>query len=239
MCKDPNHSKSEMTCFRCGAFICPECAVYATYEKPWPDGFCERLVCDTHFKPGKGIRNIPEEEKERFWRTWLRPGEKRMIGDEKLIVAIRTVENVLDSMGIYPAAYPHQNEDGEWVQQERTEWQDGWNACNMEVSDKIYEKLEALTEEYDKNLAVLAILDIGWQDKDEFFLNMNDTFCFACADCEPITKEEAKEVVTLLLRYGLKGVDYWVAEKRGYDPEIPRYRERVRWVREQEKPKEG
>ena len=122
--------------------------------------------------------SVPRE----FESLPLRQKREETMCDEKLIVAIRTVENVLDSMGIYPAAYPHQNEDGEWVQQERTEWQAGWNACNMEISDKIYEKLEKLSEEYDKNLAVLAILDIGWQDEDEFLLNMNDIFCFACAD---------------------------------------------------------
>ena len=49
--------------------------------------------------------------------------------------------------------------------------------------------------------------------------------------------EEIKEVARLFRWYGFPGVNYWVAGKRGHDPQIPKRRTEVEYVRSQEKPK--
>ena len=154
--------------------------------------------------------------------------------DINISLILNAVEDAFDSVGIYPASISKQNEDGEWETKERTEWQDGWNACHLKSLDKIYDQLEKIREEIDENFALLSIIDAGWFLGDKFRLNMNDTFFYACADEEVITKEEAKEVVSLFKTHGFKGIDYWVAEKRGYDPEIPHYKEQIELVRQQE-----
>jgi hypothetical protein len=83
-------------------------------------------------------------------------------------------------------------------------------------------------------LALLLIADVGWLDRGKFILNMNDTFWYACSDAEEVGEDEIKEVARLFSTYGWQGIDYWVANKRGYDPEIPRHKEEVEEVRKKE-----
>lgn len=46
-------------------------------------------------------------------------------------------------------------------------------------------------------------------------IDLNDTFFWACADCEEIPDECLVEVDDLYSRYGLCGVYYWVCKRRG------------------------
>jgi len=46
-------------------------------------------------------------------------------------------------------------------------------------------------------------------------LNLNDTFGWACADTEEVMPEEIPAVARLFRLYGMCGVYYWVAVKRG------------------------
>jgi hypothetical protein len=62
---------------------------------------------------------------------------------------------------------------------------------------------------------------------------MNDTFG-GYADAEEASKEEVKEIDRLFVNYGYKGITYWVAKKRGYDPKIPRHKKDVEDVRKSE-----
>ena len=151
-----------------------------------------------------------------------------------ILLAIKAVEDALDQIGIYPQSVTKNYGTDKEETTPRTTWQDGWNACNMEIPDKIYGQLKELRKGVDKNFALLSIIDAGWAEGDKYILNMNDTFHYACADEEEITKEEAEEVVRLFKRHGMKGIDYWVACKRGYDPEIPHYKEGVEQVRKAE-----
>jgi hypothetical protein len=152
---------------------------------------------------------------------------------KELAIAIKTVYDALDQIGIHPAAVTTSYGTPEEKTVERVTWKDGWNACVMEHIDIISKALENLQTNYDENFAILSITDLGWYEpeQDVILLNMSDTFHYACADCEPVTHEEAKEVVRLFEKHGVKGVDYWVAEKRGYDPKIPKYCDRVQAVR--------
>lgn len=150
----------------------------------------------------------------------------------ELLVAIQTVKDAINDIGIKMAAGI--DEEGNVV--ERGPFGDGWNACLMEMHRKIYDRLKLLEEgQINKDLMFLSLADVGYFDEEHgFLLNMNDTFHYACSDCEEVSEEEAKEVVRLFSTYGYKGLDYWVAQKRGYDPEIPRYAERVKEVRAEE-----
>jgi hypothetical protein len=131
---------------------------------------------------------------------------------KELILAI---ESAIDTIGVYPQAIIR---DGE--REERTEWQDGWNACALECIDKVYKHLEIVAQGLDENIAILLLMNMGYMDENEFILNMNDVFHKATADCEVISIEEAKEVVNELKKHGIKGIDQWVASKRGYNSGI-------------------
>jgi hypothetical protein len=147
-----------------------------------------------------------------------------------MLQAIATIRDALLTAGIYPKTVI----DEEGIK-ERTAYQDGWNACLMEISKKIWDQLKMLSEQEDENFALLSLIDAGWVDEEgNFDLNMNDTFHFATSDVETLNREQAKEVVRFFKTYGFKGIDYWVATHRGYDPEIPYYKERVKDVRAQE-----
>lgn len=145
-------------------------------------------------------------------------------------LAVKAVSDVLMEMGIYPKAVI---EGG--VEKKRTEWQDGWNAAVMKLSGEIKTQLEKLEGGISDDLALLMITDVGWLEGDQFKLNMNDTFWFACADCEMVNKEDIPKVASLFRNFGYKGLTYWVAEKRGYDPEILSYKEEVEEVRKKSK----
>lgn len=67
-------------------------------------------------------------------------------------------------------------------------------------------------------------------DEDEMppglWLNMNDTFGYACADAELVPPDAIPTVYALWKRHGWEGVAWWVWRQRGTPP-IPPVRERV------------
>ena len=145
-------------------------------------------------------------------------------------IVMKAVTDVLATFGIYPQA----TIDGKGVRTERTEWQNGWNAALMELSKRIDEVEKQIEETgISDELALLLIADVGWLQDGKFVLNMNDTF-WGCADAEEANEEEVKEIAKLFATYGYKGITYWVAKKRGFDPEIPRYKSDVDEVRKSE-----
>jgi hypothetical protein len=149
----------------------------------------------------------------------------------EILLAIKAVEDALESIGIFPQSVTKNYGTDKEETTPRTTWQDGWNACILEHIEKIYNQLEELKKEVNEDFALLSLIDAGWVSGDEFVLNMNDTFHYACADAESVTKEQATEVVRLFKKHGMKGIDYWVACQRGYDPEIPHYKTNVEQVR--------
>lgn len=46
-------------------------------------------------------------------------------------------------------------------------------------------------------------------------LNMNDVWCWGCADDEYVSDEDLPELARLFFFYGWAGVLYWVSYKRG------------------------
>jgi len=153
-----------------------------------------------------------------------------------MLLAIKTVMDVLMTTGVYPQSIITMDKDYKTVvkEEKRTEWQEGWNACQSEIFNKLNDALGKLEEGISDELALLMVADVGCMQDGKFLLNMNDTFHYACSDCEEVKLEEYKEVARLFRTYGGSGIDYWVAQKRGYDPEIPAYRGNVKEVRKYE-----
>jgi len=150
-----------------------------------------------------------------------------------LKLAVKTVTDVLMTTGVYPQSSSTWDEKTNTIKDTklRTEWQEGWNACQWEIFNKINDSLGKLEKEgMSDDLALLLIADVGWMDEGKLILNMNDTFHYA-ADAEEVSDEEVKEIAELFATYGHKGITYWVAKKRGYDPQVQRYKEQVEEVR--------
>lgn len=61
--------------------------------------------------------------------------------------------------------------------------------------------------------------------------NMNDTFFFACADCEDIPWDEIVNVVAKVRLLPSEEqawyLTHWATKKRGYDPQIPKVLEKL------------
>jgi hypothetical protein len=61
--------------------------------------------------------------------------------------------------------------------------------------------------------------DDGWHPA----VNLNDTFCYACADAAPVRLDELDLLIEIYRRFGDDGVTAWAAQKRKADP-IPPHR---------------
>ena len=164
-------------------------------------------------------------------RISLPPPQGNKMSESDILIAIQAVSDVIETIGIHPASVTKNYGIPEEETIPRVTWKDGWNACMMEMSEKVWDQLEELRKGIDENFALLALIDAGWYEGDKFVLNINDTFHYACADAETVDKEQAKEIVRLFKKHGFKGIDYWVATQRGYDPKVPHYKERVETVR--------
>ena len=144
---------------------------------------------------------------------------------------LKKIESVLDTTGIYPASVV----GGDKPYKKRDDYKNGWNACAMEMTDQISKALAEAWKESEQDLTMLLLADVINDDHGHYVLDMNDTFYYACADGEEVKPEEIKEVARLFRWYGFPGLNYWVAGKRGHDPEIPQHREEVEYVRGKEK----
>jgi hypothetical protein len=101
------------------------------------------------------------------------------------------------------------------------EWQEGYKKGHHDSWTLIFKNINYFSECINLDLIRLMELDIGfWNGEDKIFaLNMNDQFAWALADCEEVEEKYYKEVLRLYDLYGLDGLLYWAAEKRGYDPD--------------------
>lgn len=136
--------------------------------------------------------------------------------DQKLFELLAATD-----MGMYPAAVQGCNDERDYKQ--RDGFKNGWNACVMELGSKIrgalHDERRPWTE-IDKLFAAAGeyIFDQG-EDK-QWFVFLNDTWYWACSDCEEISAEEQNEVAGLFREYGRAGVIYWVTKKRGHASEF-------------------
>ena len=71
----------------------------------------------------------------------------------------------------------------------------------------------------DEALTLLTAADIFHDEDDDMpgrWLNLNDTFFWACGDGEEVADDELPELGRLFRAYGMCGVHYWVACKRDW-----------------------
>ena len=65
---------------------------------------------------------------------------------------------------------------------------------------------------------LLAASQMLFDEDDErpaMTINLNDQFCWACADAETIPDDQVVAVANLFRTYGWGGILYWVSERRG------------------------
>lgn len=153
----------------------------------------------------------------------------------RLRLLVEAMADIPGNLGAYPRAVV----DSNGKRHERTRWREGWNACSMKCSERMVKLLKRNFREHARELLFLYAVGAGWMRGGKFFLNMNDTFAWGCADAEEVPSDKLKEVVDLYRRYGCSGLIYWVAKRRGMDPdaEMTSAVAAVRRVRKEEKTK--
>lgn len=137
------------------------------------------------------------------------------------IIDALLLDSVLDSQGIYPQAMI----DAKGVRTERTPWQDGWNDFHIQLIEKAciasawFDKLSIQEVEDFYELLLNEVIRLSVRGGAvKLWLQMNDTFNFACADSEDV---EIKDLVTILYlwqKYGYEGLIAWAANKRHEAP---------------------
>lgn len=56
----------------------------------------------------------------------------------------------------------------------------------------------------------------------DIYVNLSDTFFYACADTDSISGEDYMNLVPLIEKYGFSAEVAYIALKRGYDPQVKR-----------------
>lgn len=94
------------------------------------------------------------------------------------------------------------------------------NEFEKQLSDEIVRKkmMELVSEGY------VFVMDrsVGEDVKIAYSLNMNDTFAYACADCEDFELTDLDLIFDLYKKYSHHGVTAWAAVKRDDTPIKPR-----------------
>ncbi len=147
--------------------------------------------------------------------------KNRFFSDLNKQIAAEFISSSLD-LGVYPRSV----EGGGNPYKERTEYMNGWNAAVMQIGSAIEKSLDTFRNA-DEDLALLVLAGLGFFSKDKFVLNVNDTFFYACADCEEVSPEEYRTVASFFKRYGFDGICYWVSIKRNIKSQIPEVQEEI------------
>lgn len=134
-------------------------------------------------------------------------------------------EQAVEDMAIYCRAVVR---DG--VEIPRTEWQDGWNAAVIGISER-RDKIEAwwskLTDAQRAALEELVKNDVlSLRIREDAVIlraHCGDTFAYACADSEDITLDEIPEFARLWKAHGYVGMVAFIAQKRAAEP-VKEYR---------------
>jgi hypothetical protein len=136
-------------------------------------------------------------------------------------------EAACGDMGIYPRATITAG-----VETPRTDWQDGWNAAVMALSEKhtaFTTWAKTLTPEQREMLTSLldsdgepVVLQIR-AGAVVLLMMCSDTFMYACADGEDFTLAELPDIAALWKTHGYYGLIAWIARKRHAEP-VKEYR---------------
>lgn len=133
------------------------------------------------------------------------------------------LEAVFDTQGIYPKSA----QEGEKITY-RTEWQEGWNEAQSNLVHD-WSNAETIVSQWTKaqqNMIEEMLMDDAIhiyvrKDKLNLMLCMNDTFAYACSDCEMVPLECLEEVYDLWRAYDYDGSIAWASKNRDQLPIKP------------------
>ncbi len=144
-----------------------------------------------------------------------------MVMYNKTIIDALLISVSLDTQGIYPQAMV----DVDGTRKERTPWQEGWNACHIKLRQNAcllgnwFEKLSKQEKEDCLELLLNEVINLSAREEMvRCWLQMNDTFGFACADGEDIEVKDFEIILHLWRKYGYDGLIAWAAHKRSDTP---------------------
>ena len=119
-----------------------------------------------------------------------------------------------DALGIYPKSFRGKD---------RTEWQEGWNAAVIKLSQnesKITDWITKLNNPIVEQLLIdEAIILYLTNDDIEIHMNCNDVFMWACSDMEEVTFDELENFAEMSKTPW--GAIKWVCIKRNEKPQYP------------------
>ncbi len=153
-------------------------------------------------------------------------------------IELELMRKVKWDMGIHPASIT----DSKGVNTPRDRYGDGWNDALTEIYAK--EKLlkdwyKALPEDIRKDMDDLVLSDVVDFNLDELekkevdvWVNLNDTFCYACADGEGVELSELSKLNSIFKRFGHDGVVAYFSIKLGIDPIKKRMNSKFKEARE-------
>ena len=129
-----------------------------------------------------------------------------------------------DSIGIYPKSTV---KDG--VTTERTEWQEGWNACSSKILHDVIVLEQWFLDLADKQRCLLnKIEDCLYfkleDDKVNCFINCNDFFWWGCSDCEALDDWDLLEQSLIDAVGADDGYLLYCARKRKMRPQAAFYK---------------
>jgi hypothetical protein len=133
--------------------------------------------------------------------------------ETKYHALLKKLEGLDSNIKIYPAAVRGMGEESDYKQ--RDGFKNGWNAAILNYGEKFAEIVHDAQDEISDDLNLLMSADLGWLQEDgSLEINLNDTWYWACSDCEVVSPQEMKAVARLFNKYGFAGILYWVYKKR-------------------------
>lgn len=152
-------------------------------------------------------------------------------------IELELMKKVKWDIGIHPASVT----DAKGVNTPRDRYGDGWNDAVMEINAKeqlLKDWYRALSEDIRKDMDNLVLCDVVDFNLDELekkevkvWVNLNDTFCYACADGEGIELSEVSKLNSIFKEFGHDGVVAYFSIKLGIDPIEPRITEKFKQAR--------
>lgn len=161
-------------------------------------------------------------------RVQVEEGGEGIVTEAEIIKAqlLRNISEVSDHFGIYPQAVKGHGDERDYEQ--RDGFKNGWNAAVREYVRRVEDVLDVYSCPWDSPEYLFSAAD-GIIDRhgSEWYVNLSDTWYWACADAETIPKDEYKLVAEMFKHLGASGLLYWARQKRGHDPTIQKVKEEL------------
>jgi len=133
------------------------------------------------------------------------------------------VDLAVDDMGIYAKSIV----DSDGSKKNRTEYQDGWNACIMKIVDKAG-NISGWLDNLPKEVLLLVAdekirVSVNSKERLKTWVLCNDLFYWACADGEDFELSDLSDFQKALKESPDHGDLLWCCRKRKMRPQTPYY----------------